>query len=328
MQSKVEISVVMSVYNSEKWLNESISSILNQTFKNFEFIIINDGSTDSSESIIKSFANTDDRIILINQANCGLTKSLNKGISISSGRYIARIDADDISLPDRLKKQYEILESSDNLGLCYSSFFEIDSSGKQLGKSKVVSKFDQVKRNLSKGVNNIAHSSVMFRKSIFESLNGYREKLKKSQDFDLWLRMMEITVFASTNDEALVLIRRHRKSITYNEFDVYMYISVLSFFARKESVRDPLTLPSKDYAKFYKWVNEYLVLKKENIKTKRRNQISFLLRQKNTRIIDFLTTLHSIILSKYSYIVILEKIFGYNIFNQFYKDWKVKYKYA
>ena len=273
LQSKVEISVVMSVYNSEKWLKECIYSILNQTFTDFEFIIINDGSQDRSQSILQSYANQDKRIKLFNQENQGLTISLNKAISLSSGKYIARIDADDISLPDRLKKQYEILESNSDTGLSYTSYFEIDKCGKKIKKVKAINNFNTIKNNLSKGVNNIAHSSVMFRKSIFVMLNGYREKFKKSQDIDLWLRMMKVTNFSSTGDQAYTYIRKHNFSITYNEFDIYLYISVLSFLARENLDNDPLNLSSKEYNIFYNWVEGYLLSKRENLKSQKMNQI-------------------------------------------------------
>ena len=328
MQSRVEISVVMSVYNSDQWLKESISSILNQTFKNFEFIIINDGSTDKSESIIKSFADQDERIRFFNQSNYGLTRSLNKAVSVSIGKYIARIDADDISLPDRLKKQYEILESSENIGLCYTNFYEIDFLGKKIRKKMITNRFNLIKHNLSRGVNNIAHSSVMFRKSVFDKLSGYREKLKKSQDFDLWLRMSEITTFSSTEGEPCVHIRIHKDSITFNEFDIYLYISLLSFFARKNLLNDPLNYPAKDFNVFYKWVNEYLISRKEDKKTQKRQQINLLLSLKKFRSNDLIRLLISVVFSKYSYVVIFEKIFGYSIHSQFYRDWRLKFNYS
>ena len=105
------ISVILPVYNCEKYIRDSIQSILDQVFNDFELIIINDGSTDNTFGIIKSFS--DDRIILVNQVNHGLTFSLNVGLSLAKGKYIARMDADDISLPDRFKKQVNFL--SENL---------------------------------------------------------------------------------------------------------------------------------------------------------------------------------------------------------------------
>ncbi|WP_244834814.1 glycosyltransferase family 2 protein [Clostridium sp. BJN0001] len=107
-----KVSVIMPVFNAEKYLEESIKSVLNQTYKNFEFIIINDGSTDSSLSIINKFKSMDNRIRVIDQKNNGIVYSLNKGISTAKGKYIARMDADDISLPNRIKNQVKYMETN------------------------------------------------------------------------------------------------------------------------------------------------------------------------------------------------------------------------
>jgi len=115
------ISVVLSVYNAEKYLVEAIKSILNQTFKDFEFIIINDGSTDKSLEIIESYQKEDERIILISRENKGLIASLNEGIEKAKGKYIVRMDADDISLSTRFEEQVKIMEENQNIGLCGTS---------------------------------------------------------------------------------------------------------------------------------------------------------------------------------------------------------------
>jgi len=111
------VSIVMSVYNGEQYLAIAIESILNQTFKEFEFIIINDGSTDNSLSIMQKYAQSDDRIILIDRKNLGLTKSLNEGIAIARGEFIARMDADDISFPERLSEQVKFLTAYPEIDL-------------------------------------------------------------------------------------------------------------------------------------------------------------------------------------------------------------------
>jgi glycosyltransferase involved in cell wall biosynthesis len=114
MRINPQISVIMAVYNGEKYLAEAIESILNQTFKEFEFIIIDDGSKDNSLNIIKRYAKKDSRIIIIkNEKNMKLAWSLNKGLKIARGKYIARMDSDDISLTDRLEKQYYFLEKKE-----------------------------------------------------------------------------------------------------------------------------------------------------------------------------------------------------------------------
>jgi glycosyltransferase involved in cell wall biosynthesis len=160
---KKKISIIMAVYNSENYLSKTIKSVLNQSFKYFEFIIINDGSNDNSRKIINKFKKDDKRIILIdNKENIGLTKSLNKGIKIASGKYIARIDSDDISLPDRLKIQYTFLEKNPKYFLIGGNIIIID------GKDEIIKKERKIinERKLCKFLENkntISHSTIMFR---------------------------------------------------------------------------------------------------------------------------------------------------------------------
>src|SRR5688500_15226048 len=124
---KPAISVVMSAYNSDKYIAKAIESILNQTFKDFEFIIINDGSKDESLKIIKRYGKKDKRIVLIdNKKNLGLIKSLNKGLKIAKGKYIARMDSDDIAMPQRFKIQLDYLDKNRNIFLVGTSFEQID----------------------------------------------------------------------------------------------------------------------------------------------------------------------------------------------------------
>jgi len=180
------ISVVMSVYNGERFLTESVESILNQTFENFEFIIINDGSTDDSGKILCEYAKKDSRIIIIEQENQGLTYSLNKGISITRGKYIATMDADDISLPIRLDEQYKALTSNPKAVLS-ACFYEIVDKNGSVIRPVYIPKCN-IKRWLL-DVNRLCHSSVMFSKEAFDKAGGYR--LKYAQDYDLWLRLAE-----------------------------------------------------------------------------------------------------------------------------------------
>ena len=123
----VTATVLMPVYNGEKYIREAMDSILNQTFNDFEFLIVNDGSTDSTKQLIESYP--DPRIRLVNQENRGVAKSLNRGLRLAKGKYIARMDADDISLPDRLAKQIEVLESNPDVDITVSCIEGIDSQG-------------------------------------------------------------------------------------------------------------------------------------------------------------------------------------------------------
>ncbi|EGR0539792.1 glycosyltransferase family 2 protein, partial [Vibrio cholerae] len=123
------ISVIMSVYNAEKYLSESIESILKQTFRDFEFICIDDGSTDSSLEILKKYRDLDPRIILVSRDNKGLIYSLNEGLSLARYNYIARMDADDIAREDRLEKQYRYLSNKKNVSVVGSYFNVVNEDG-------------------------------------------------------------------------------------------------------------------------------------------------------------------------------------------------------
>ena len=176
----------MPVYNGEKYLRESIDSVLNQTFKDFEFIIINDGSKDNSLGIIKKYARKDKRIILINNPkNKGLQFSLNAGLKIAKGKYIARMDQDDISHTKRLEIQYDYLEKNPPIFLIGSSAIVIDENGNKLGVFKKYDNYKKIKKKLLKN-NCIIHPLIMFRN---EGVL-YREKFKMSEDYDFYLRLL------------------------------------------------------------------------------------------------------------------------------------------
>lgn len=185
-----KVSVVMSVYNAEKYLREAIESILNQTFKDFEFIIIDDASTDNSLKIIESYK--DPRIVMLkNEKNIGLTKSLNRGLKIAKGEYIARMDADDVSLPTRLQKQCSFLDKNSNCAVCGTFVFLIDSQSNIIGKSVKPIKSKDISKELQFN-NCLTHGSVMMRKTVLEMVGFYDEEIKRAQDYDLWVRISEI----------------------------------------------------------------------------------------------------------------------------------------
>jgi glycosyltransferase involved in cell wall biosynthesis len=191
----------MAVYNGEKYLPEAIDSILSQTFTNFEFIIINDGSTDKSKDIILSYI--DKRIRLIdNEENIGLTKSLNIGIKLAKGKYIARMDADDVSLPKRFEIQYKYMEENPDIDICGSRYMV-------LGQNKIKelpTNPEFIKILLFQGINPIAHPSVIMRKKSLDKHNiFYNEKYRFAQDFALWASSYNVLDITNTPDILLKL---------------------------------------------------------------------------------------------------------------------------
>ncbi|MDP7421250.1 MAG: glycosyltransferase [bacterium] len=189
MDTKVRLTVLMSVFNGENYVSKAIDSIRCQTWRDFEFIIINDCSTDGTAEILQAY--TDPRIrILENTENIGLTRSLNRGLAEAEGEYIARMDADDISLPERLEKQVAFLNRNENVGLVGSNFFRIDEKGNILHAVKQWASNEEIKNRLLKS-NKFAHGSVMFRKACIDTVGPYRLAFVSSQDYDLWLRISE-----------------------------------------------------------------------------------------------------------------------------------------
>ena len=186
------ISVLMSVYNEpEEYLRKSIESILNQTFKDFEFIIILDNPKNKkAEEIIKEYQKYDKRIVFIkNEKNLGLAASLNRGIDIAKGVYIARMDADDISFPERLERQFKYMEKNKDVDLLFSWVYFIDE------KDKVLKEFRPSKekvKNLRKYFfkeHLLVHPTLMVKYTILKN-NKYDESQKNSQDFELWMRLI------------------------------------------------------------------------------------------------------------------------------------------
>jgi len=183
------VSVVMSVYNGEKYLKEAIDSILNQTFKDFEFIIVNDGSTDKTTDILQDYR--DSRIITVtNDQNIGVPKSRNKALSIANGRYFAVMDAGDISLPQRLEKQVKFLDNHFEVGLVGSYYYIIDEEARELHIQEYPTKDEDIKKVFLER-NCFGHGTAMFRRICLAKVGLYREVFKYSHDYDIILRISE-----------------------------------------------------------------------------------------------------------------------------------------
>jgi glycosyltransferase involved in cell wall biosynthesis len=205
------ISVILPVYNGEQYIEDSIRSILGQTHQNFELIIINDGSTDNSDKIIKGFLKSN-KIIYKSRKNKGLVNTLNEGIKLSSGSYIARMDQDDISYPKRLEKQLNFMQKN-NIDVCGTSYHVINEQG------KIIKTVESHKNNfeiiLSAMMVPFIHPSVMFR-NIFKEKNifyGNNNKVQ-AEDYDLWIRLIKMNLVFGNINEILIKYRLINTSMT------------------------------------------------------------------------------------------------------------------
>ncbi len=217
MNREPKISVIMSVFNGSKFLSDAIQSILNQTFKEFEFIIVDDGSTDNSLNIIRSFESADSRIKVISKLNEGLAKSLNAAISVSKGKFIARMDADDISYENRLEKQYEYMQKNESIDLCGCSMDIIDELGNVTSEKIQISNIDDIQRKRY-FQSPILHITFFGKKSFFVKHNGYREQFKYAQDYDLVLRGINAGAKICNIKDKLVQYRDYQQKIDPTKF--------------------------------------------------------------------------------------------------------------
>ncbi len=205
-----KISVLMPVYNPEEdYLREAIESIQNQTYSDFEFIIINDGSTNNTKQVILSY--DDSRIKYFeNEENLGLIKTLNRGLGLAAGQYIARMDADDISLPERFAKQVDYLDKNEDIDVLGTWF-------KKIPKNKIVKMptTDKDIKNLLLFVCcSMGHPTVMIRKSTLDKYDfKYNEEYKHAEDYGLWLSMADKAKFANL-PEVLLNYRWHNTNIS------------------------------------------------------------------------------------------------------------------
>lgn len=246
------ISVILPVYNAEPYLKEAIDSILNQTYTNFEFIIVNDGSKDESEKTILSYS--DPRIKYHYQENKGLGTTLNVALGLCTGKYIARQDQDDISYPDRFRKQVEFLESNPKVLLVgtRARIFEDQSLNYRYHNHATRPcdlKFDLLFDNP------FVHSSVMFRKSATDEIGGYKPDRNLYEDFNLWSRFSEKGDLANL-PEVLLDYRHHDKGLSTDTTNFKEYALYDQGLINLENLLGPLSQNVKDLEALFHWKKE------------------------------------------------------------------------
>ncbi len=208
------VSIILPVYNGAAYLAEAIESIITQTYQNLEIIILNDGSTDASQAIISSF--NDHRIIAIQQDNIGLAETLNKGIKLAKGEYMARQDADDISLPDRIQKQINYLQSHPEILVLGTRAKIFKDQGQYIGEHKHALNAAELHFDIL-FENPFVHSSIMFKKIHIEKLGYYNTDRSYFEDWELWSRFVEIGNIGNLKSN-LVEYRHHEQGLSKSDY--------------------------------------------------------------------------------------------------------------
>jgi glycosyltransferase involved in cell wall biosynthesis len=253
------ISVLMPCFNGARWIAESIESVLNQTFSAFELIIIDGGSSDGSIDIIKEYIERDSRVILLERPGLGLSASLNLGIDTALGQWIARLDADDVSEPDRLALQLQASTENPKLVFLGAGLIEIDEDGTS-GKSFLYpEQSSQLLNNLVSFKRFPPHSSAFYRTSVVKKAGGYRTEIKRAEDLDLWLRLSELGELGSI-PQRLVRYRKHANQTSNFEGGTPQVIdarvAVVGYWLRQSGVSDASRFEHPQYQAFREFVTQ------------------------------------------------------------------------
>jgi glycosyltransferase involved in cell wall biosynthesis len=239
---KPEVSILMPVYNGMPYLRQAIQSVLSQTLENWQCIIINDGSTDDTRNYLASIS--DERFVILNQENAGISAAVNHGLRHCKSRYVARLDADDIALPTRLAEQTAFLDARQDVALVGTQVAPMGACG--VGSSLILpTKHDAIMRDLLAGRHAVAHSSVMIRTDILRQIGGYWS-LAFGEEYDLMLRIGEVAQLANL-DRVLLHYRMHAASMNGSAMR-RMRLSVL--YACESARRRQNGLPAISFDEF------------------------------------------------------------------------------
>lgn len=229
-----EVSVVMSCFNEEKHAAQSIQSILDQTFSNFEFIIINDGSSDKTEGILKEMAQNDSRILYVNNdKNLGLSASLNKGIELAQASLIARMDADDIADKERLQKQFTFMQSHPQVDVLGTAVIIRNRKGQD--ETRLCPEFheDIITRIYKKPL--VFHPTIMIKKKVYNQFGYYDETLKWAEDADLWYRIYDKVRFH--NLQEALLTYRIKEKLSLRQLKTNISVKVRNLRKQKKLIQ-------------------------------------------------------------------------------------------
>jgi hypothetical protein len=241
--TKPTVSVVMSVFNGERFLQEAVDSILSQSFCDFELIAIDDGSTDRSASILDYYRDCDARVRVYHEEHSGLVKSLNRGCELARGKYIARMDADDVASKNRLALQIDFMEAHSEIGIVGGSVEWINATGESLYISTNPTEDSEIKADLLGRRCAFWHPTVLLRREVFVKAGGYRCAVIGAEDYDFWLRIAEDFKLANL-ETVLVKYRIHSSQVSIQQRMQQTrgtLAAQLAAIRRKNGLQDPLS---------------------------------------------------------------------------------------
>lgn len=246
-----EITVLTIVYNGERFIREAIDSILNQTYKGFEYVIVDNNSTDNTPAILKDYTQKDRRIKIIREPEQGILYARNAGLKVARGEWIAVLDADDIALSDRLERQLNLVRENPDVVLVGSGLILVDENGKFIKRYSYPGDHKSLLSRLENKQAFFAHSAAFFKKSVVSKLGGYR--ILYGEDYDLWLRLSIYGEIACVQ-EPLIKLRRsvmsHSYGVSQESYILLTLAALVCHFLRKEGLTDPSLAKEDEWSKF------------------------------------------------------------------------------
>jgi glycosyltransferase involved in cell wall biosynthesis len=252
------VSVLLPVYNGSRWLATAVSSVLAQTHANLELIILDDASTDGSLPLARSLAKKDRRIKVVAKKHSGLSDTLNRGLRLAKGSWIARIDQDDLWLPEKLSEQIDQLLREPDLVLLGTSCVEIDAEGREVRRHRYASQHDALMADMLEMRRTIPHSSVVFSREKALALGGYKLSLLSVQDKDLWLNLAAVGRLACMK-RPLIMLRKHPGQTSRAEsgdqqgFEDVL-VTVVYLLRERHGCAQDLLRPGSEREAFTKWL--------------------------------------------------------------------------
>jgi glycosyltransferase involved in cell wall biosynthesis len=259
--NKTKVTVLMSVYNGARFLRDAVESILAQTMSDFEFIIIDDGSTDETADILASYR--DSRLRIVHQPNQGLPAALNRGLRMARAELVARMDADDISLPKRLQHQYQHMLAHPQITVLACDALVIDEKGHLTGQCHRPARAhaDILRDILEIRGRSLTHPAVIYRRSSILAINGYNERFRNSEDVDLWLRISAHGSLAAL-PQTLFHYREHQNTQSGTRRPqqlLYGLMARAAYLLRRDGVPDPTWACEEEWQRFVKMAEKVLL---------------------------------------------------------------------
>lgn len=255
------ISVVVPCYNGEKWIDQAVQSVLKQTLKSLEVILIDDGSRDGTLSRLRQWAALDSRVRVIAKSNTGLADTLNQGIASCRARWIARLDADDLAHPQRLERQWQYLAGHPDTVLLGTGFVETDGEGLPLRTHTYPSQHGSLVARLERSKGFFPHSSAVFNRDAFERVGGYLPRILRAEDRMLWLELSRVGKIGCLAGP-LVSIRKHTGQVSHDQGGRRQFVdataaTVCYFLMREGRENLARSLPDSDWDRFYAWIDQH-----------------------------------------------------------------------